>query len=505
MSHYSKPRVPARPARPGQAEPLDFGNLAVRIIEALARIAPREKSPRQPLVEIVSAQVAGVSFANIGEPGLQLLEDWARSGARVRVPTFMNPCGMDTARWRELGISDDFARKQRRIIAALEQMGVTSSLTCTPYDGYLRPERGRHLAWSESSAVSCANSLFGARTNREGGPSALAAAICGRTPMTGYHLDENRVPTHVIRVTCPVVNEADFGALGLFVGQQVGGGVPCFVPLKESPPGVWRDMENLKALAAAMAASGAVALFHVAGVTPEAEKMADTLKGELTKRMAGLPEIVVENLRNSFCFPSLLRRSPAGRDEGWTRKAAHSAEAAVSAAKAGRKLDAVAIGCPHASLDEVRKVADLLRGRKVKTRLWVTTSRRTRDLAAAKGLCNAIERAGGKVLADMCLLVAPLAELGIAAVATNSAKTAYYLCARPAMSVCFGALEMCIKSAIVGEWRGRADDGRRTTDATLRSSDGSLRSTSRGILVADTDNHRLQLFRVNGWSDSPVN
>ena len=196
---------------------------AMQMIVALAEVYEAAA-----LVPVASAQIAGVSYKNLGDAGLQFLEEWAAQGARVRVPAFMNPAGMDLERWREMGVSPVFAQQQQRVVEALTRMGIAPTCTCTPYLVGQVPAVGDHLAWSESSAVSYANSVLGARTNREGGPSALAAAITGRTPKYGLHLVENRVATHVINVSCPVLTEADYGALGYLVGRQVHDGVPRF-------------------------------------------------------------------------------------------------------------------------------------------------------------------------------------------------------------------------------------------------------------------------------------
>ncbi|HRU06593.1 MAG TPA: aconitase X, partial [Candidatus Brocadiia bacterium] len=170
---------------------------ALDIVCALARAAGADR-----LVEVASVQVAGVSYKNIGEAGLEFLEQWAAEGGRAQVPAWMNPCGADLAAWKELGYPREFISRQLRVVDALERLGVQSSLTCAPYHVAEPPAAGAHLAWSESSAVSVANSVFGARTNREGGPSALAAALCGRTPLSGYHLDAVRRATHRVRVRC---------------------------------------------------------------------------------------------------------------------------------------------------------------------------------------------------------------------------------------------------------------------------------------------------------------
>jgi len=388
----------------------DFGpgiKKAVEIVVALGKIYGA-----QELVPVRSVQVAGVSYKNLGDAGLEFLREWAGQGVQARVPTTLNPAGMDLARWRELGISEEFARQQMAVIEAFEAMGIIPSCSCTPYLTGNLPAFGQHIAWSESSAVSFANSVLGARTNREGGPSALAAAITGRTARYGLHLDENRRATHVIEVRCPVASEADFGALGYLVGRQVKNGVPYFKGLRD------REQGTLKALGAAMAASGAVALYHVEGVTPEARA------GGVVAAEA--EAVVVDSL-----------------DEGYT-----ALNSPVD------QIDLVSIGCPHASLVEIEEVARWLEGKRVRAKLWITTARETGERAQEKGLVERIEAAGGRVVADTCLVVAPIEELSLRSMATNSAKAAFYAPTHSGLEVRFGRLEQCLEAAVTGRWPG---------------------------------------------------
>ncbi len=161
---------------------------SMEILVALGNIYGAEK-----LIEVGSVQVAGVSYHNLGDAGLEFLNELAKDG-KVKVLTTLNPAGMDLENWQNLGIDPEFARKQNLVIEAFSKMGIIVSCTCTPYLIGNLPRYGEHVAWSESSAVTFANSVIGAKTNREGGPSALAAAFVGKTPCYGLHLDENRVP-----------------------------------------------------------------------------------------------------------------------------------------------------------------------------------------------------------------------------------------------------------------------------------------------------------------------
>ena len=379
------------------------------------------------LVPIASAHISGVSYKNLGQAGLEFLHRWAEEGARARVDAWLNPMGMEAARWRELGFPADFAEPQLAVVEAFRRMGVTPTLSCTPYllPGHV-PLRGQHLAWAESSAVVFANSVLGARTNREGGPSALAAAIVGRTASYGYHLEENRRATHVVEVHCPLHDLADFGALGQIVGQRVGDGVPYFAdlapwlpPLPQDITGGGEAVDRLKTLGAALAAYGTVALFHIAGYTPEGAETGEALL------RADAERIIVDSLEEAYAAmndASLL------------------------------EIDLVSIGCPHASLAEIAQVADFLRGRQLRTRLWVTTARQTREQAAAEGWVQLIEAAGGRVVADTCTVVAPLPLLGIRSLATNAAKTACYAPSHSGVRVRFGSLEHCLEAAVTGLW-----------------------------------------------------
>jgi predicted aconitase len=380
---------------------------AMEILVALGTIYGAED-----LVPVTSVQVAGVSFGNVGQAGLEFIEEWADQGARVVVPTTLNPAGMDLEAWQEMGVPEDFARPQLRLIEAYRTMGITTNCSCAPYLLGVNPQLGEHLAWSESSAVSYANSVLGARTNREGGPSALAAAITGRTANYGLHLDDNRQPELMVDVKCDVHSVADYGALGYLVGKSVGDSMPYLRLL----PGHKPRLEQLKALSAAMAASGAVALYHLEDVTVEARLG--------TVAIPDSPRITVESLEDGY-------RALDGT---------------------GRSVDLVWIGCPHASVEEMEQVADLLSGRTVAAELWITAARDIVELPQAMSLSDRLQAAGARLVADACLIGAPLGQMGFTSVATNSSKGAFYLRSLQDADVRFGSLAQCIEAAVTGSW-----------------------------------------------------
>ncbi len=358
------------------------GEVVERLFKLLVRLG--DIYGAEKMIPVGSVQVAGVSYKSIGDPGLEFLEDFASKGAKVKVLTFLNPAGMDMENWKELGFPEDFARNQIRIMDAFRQMGIVVTATCTPYLAGNLPRYREHIAWSESSAVSFSNSVIGARTNREGGPSALAAAICGVTPDYGLHLDENRQPDVVIKVDAELGYSSDYGALGYHVGKLVKNKKPFFKGLGNP------NTDRLKALGAAMAASGAVALYHAEGLTPEAA-VADT-KGLETI------EVGKEELKNTY-----------------------------EKLSTGEMPDIVILGCPHASLREIGMLAERLEGKTLKRPVWICTSRVMKEAAVRMGYEEKIEKAGGKIVADTCMVVSPIEEMGYGTTGVNSGKAANYL------------------------------------------------------------------------------
>jgi len=365
---------------------------SMEILVALGKIYGAGK-----MIPITSSQVSGVSFKTIGEAGLEYLEDLAAKGAKVKVPTFLNPAGMDREQWKEMRIPEDFARKQIAVLDAYAKMGIMKTCTCAPYFIGIRPKRGEHVAWAESSAVAFANSVLGARTNREGGPSALAAAICGVTPYYGLHKDAERVAKLVVDVSgCELRGVADFGALGWAVGKMAKDKYPAFIGIKSA------NEPQLKVLGASMAATGSVPLFFVEKITPE-WNVAD-----------GAERVVF------------------GKDD--LKKARKEIDS-------GQKPQLVTIGCPHASIGEIKQVAEMVAKRKPTCEFWVCTARKIKEEADKLGYGRAIESAGGRIVADTCMVVCPLERMGYTITGTDSGKAAVYLPNLCKQMVAFGDLE----------------------------------------------------------------
>ncbi|HTX44493.1 MAG TPA: aconitase X catalytic domain-containing protein, partial [Methanocella sp.] len=333
------------------------------------------------------------------------------------IPAALNPMGMDRDAWQGMRIDAHFAQKQEEIIKAYERLGIKAECTCTPY--YLeRPKFGDHLAWSESSAVCYANSVLGARTNREGGPSALAAALIGKTANYGLHIRENRYPTVTIKVKEPI-HGAEYGALGYVVGPKVGDGIPIFT-LKSTP-----TEDELKHLGAALAASGAVALFHVLGVTPEQYILP--------------PERIDVDSRDI--------------EDGWAYPTRYflpknSIDVDVDAVKAlmekHEEPDIIALGCPHASKEELEEILRDLKGRNVKKEVWVCTGRSLGEKNQA--LIDRLRSHGIKVLYDTCMVVSPAAN-HFKRMMVNSGKALKYTPSMCGVDAVIGTTEECIEEA----------------------------------------------------------
>lgn len=346
-------------------------------------VAVGEASDAERLVEIKSAHVSGVSYDNIGDAGLEWLESLR---GRVRVPTTVNPAGMDLRRWKEMGIDEDFYEKQMRVLRVFERLGMKVALTCTPY--YLsRPKLGDHIAWAESSAIVYANSLIGARTNRECGPCAIAAAITGRTPYYGLHIKENRAPTVTVEI------RGDLSAAGYVGGKELKDEIPYFIFDREV------SEYELKLFGAALAASGNTAIFHAEGITPEWRDF---------ERPSEKIEIVGE--LKMECEPDLI-----------------------------------AIGCPHVSGDELRLILKMLDGRSVKKEFWVFTSRKVSE--KNDEIVKRLESLGVKVFNDTCMVVSPATQR-FNCVMVNSGKALNYLPSMRGVDVAFGDLKSCIEEAV---------------------------------------------------------
>jgi predicted aconitase len=386
------------------------------------------------LGEIYGAKkMVRVSHSHFGHPlksetikaAVSYLEDLASRGGKFVVTTTTQALGVDPLLWKEIGISDELHNDGEAFRQSCAKMGALMCNTCTPYQVGHVPRLGEHIAWMESSAVIFSNSVLGARTNREGGPTAIAAALTGRVPMYGYHLDENRYGAFKVIVTAKINDPSDYGSLGYFIGEAAGDLTPVLVniPLTVS----W---DQLKSLGAAAAASGSVALYHAVGVTPEA-KFEEQAFGPGKPRDSNIIEFSTKEL-----LQVRERLSKAKSD----------------------KIDWVIFGCPHASINEIKEIAGLLSGQTVRSSvdLRVYTSVPLKTYADRSGFTQVIEKAGGKIICESCPVSEPkknLRSTRCKVAATNSAKLAHYIPGDWDVTTWFGSAKRCVDAAISGVWR----------------------------------------------------
>ncbi|MEM3577778.1 MAG: aconitase X catalytic domain-containing protein [Candidatus Bathyarchaeia archaeon] len=352
------------------------------------------------LIPISSAHVSGVSYKTLGDAPSEFLKVLAESNAKAKVKATTNPHSIDKKHILAK-ISEEKVQKQLAITKNFEKMGFKNTLTCTPY--YLeKPKRNTHMAWSESSAVVYTNSILKAWTNREGGPSALAAAIIGKTPNYGIHRTEERKSKVLVTLNMKLKDETDFGALGIFLGEILEDKIPAIKGLEGA------SKDNLKQLGAALASTGMVNMFNFYNE--------NRLKEKLEKISIGKSEL--------------------------TKKKQKLTTAST------KKPDLVFIGCPHCSLNEIKCIANLIGNRKIRSDLefWVCTSQHIKEKAGKHA--TIIEMRGGHIITDTCAVVTWTEKLGIKTIMTNSAKTAHYAPTLNKADVTLAPLEKCIKTAL---------------------------------------------------------
>jgi len=371
------------------------------------------------MLDITRAHIDATIY--VGDAGLEFAERLASLGGRVAVPSTLNVSGLDEHHWKEWSVPADWAEKAYRQMVAYRKMGTIPIWTCAPYQTEHAPKLGEQIAWGESNAIVFANSVLGARTERYPDYLDIAAAIAGRVPAVGLHLEENRGGQLVLDLKSipeSIATRDDFyPVLGHFLGKVAGERIPVLAHLEARP-----SADQLKALGAAASSSGSVALFHIVGVTPEAPTLEAALHGRP-------PEEIVE---------VDLADLKAARRELQTAT--------------GEELDLVVLGSPHFSFEEMKRLSPLLEGheRHPKVTFLVTTSRIMRDLAASAGLLRTLEAFGGRVTVDTCILATPMLPKTVRRLMTNSGKYALYSPGLLGVEVAYGSLEDCVSSAVAG-------------------------------------------------------
>lgn len=330
--------------------------------------------------------------------------------------------GLDPEHAALQGIPPEVVKVYRQGEAYTAKLGVQPLNTCAPYTVGNVPRKGEHCAWMESSAVIYINSVLGARSNAEGRESTGAAMLTGKIPYWGYHLDANRLGTHLVELEVDVESTADWGLLGYYVGEMVQDRVPVLAGVRHVP-----DLARLKHFGAAAASSGGVEMYHLAGITPEAA-----------------------TLEAAFGRNRPLERFRFGRAE---RRLAYEQ---VNATAKNANVDFVMLGCPHYTLEQIGETCRLLEGKRVheNTSLWIFTPRATKQLADQKGYTRIITDAGGHLMSDTCSALGRVLPKGTKVAAVDSAKQAHYLPAIMGVQCWFGSTADCINAALSGRWSG---------------------------------------------------
>lgn len=388
----------------------DRGEAPKIAMEVLMRLATSFGA--EEFVPVSSVQCMA-HYGSLHDAGLEWLEKLAALGGKCCVPATQDPASIPFANWKEMGFDDRYAEKQKRLAQAISDLGEVLTWSCTPYAVGQVPRFAQNIAWAESSAVSFANSVLGARTNRTPAGMAICAAITGRIPKERLYLDENRVATIKINIDAGELSDLDYNTIGIMLGKYAGTRIPAFTGIPNTATN-----DNLKYLGAAAASSGSVALYHILGVTPEAL------------------------VADPFCG-----RKPV-EEVTWTRKDITAAEEALTTKNAG-EVELAVVGCPHYSISEIMKLAKLVAGKKIKKgkEFWVYTPFETENLAKRMGLIKTLEEAGVTILASSCLVISPFPR-SYKTLITDSGKFASYLPSEHHIELVYGSMEDCVKAVM---------------------------------------------------------
>ena len=392
------------------------GPCAAFAMRLLVRFA--EAVDARAFIDIEGAHVDGCLYH--GRASLDFAERMIDLGGKVRVPTTLNVGSVDLIHPELFRGTKEHAENGARLMRAHVELGCAPTFTCAPYQTLWRPRFGAQIAWGESNAIVFANSVIGARTNRYGDFIDLCCAMTGRAPAYGLHLTENRIARAIVEIAS-VPDDWDMEriavAVGHSIGRRCGGLIPAIVGL---PAAMSED--DLKALGAAAASSGAVALFHVMGVTPEAP--------DLESACGGLePQLRLQLTAEDLC------------------EAARS----LSSVADGAPLGAVSLGTPHFSIEEFARLMRLIDGARARIEIFVNCSRVTLEELRRRGWEEPLRAARVTLVADTCVYVSALMRPDVGTIMTNSGKCAYYAPGNLGVDVAYGSLAECVASARAGK------------------------------------------------------
>jgi predicted aconitase len=391
----------------------EAARFAMRLLVRFAEAVGAER-----FIDIEAAHIDGCLY--LGEVSLDFVDHLIRLGGRVRVPTTLNVGSVDLIHPELFRGEEQIGHAGARLMKAHEELGCVPTFTCAPYQTLFRPRFGAQIAWAESNAIVFANSVLGARTNRYGDFIDLCCALTGRAPCYGLHLSENRRARVLVEVLDKPKDWDEAGttcvAVGHVIGQRCGDRVPAIVGLPDDT-----TEDDLKALGAVAASSGAVAMFHAIGITPEAPTLEAAFQGHPPEESIRL---TADELRR------VVRQ--------------------LSTVPEGTPLAAVSLGTPHFSLDEFARLMPLLDGTRPAIGIYINTNRYVLEALEAKGWQDQLRASGITLVIDTCTYVTAIMRDLSGAVMTNSGKWAYYAPGNLGIDVAFGSLADCIASARAG-------------------------------------------------------
>ena len=377
----------------------------------------------EELMDISAAHIDSTVY--MGVATMEFAERLASYGAKVAVPSTLNVSGVDEHGWKSWNVPPQHAQNAYRQMVAYESMGCIPTWTCAPYQTEHRPVFGQQIAAGESNAIAFFNSVIGARTERYPDLLDICCAITGRVPKVGLHLTENRKGDTLLRLAEDIpdklmASDVFYPIVGNILGKHAGQEIPVLSGLNFSP-----SEDQLKAMCAAVATSGGVALFHIVGVTPEAPTLSDAFQGSIPN------ESTVISLRD------ILRTY----DE-------------FSTLNNGDNIDLILLGSPHFSVNEFRQLSSLCENKVAhpSTKMLVTCSRVIRDIVYATDMKPILDNFGVQITVDTCPLTTPMLSTDRKQIMTNSAKYALYSPGLLNADVAFGSLLDCVRSAEAGKF-----------------------------------------------------
>lgn len=386
--------------------------MAMRIVADTGRLLGADR-----LIAVESAHIDGCLYH--GDSGVLFAEKLVELGGRVSVPSTLNVGALDLMHPKRVRLDDGRRDMALRLMRAYEALGCKPTWTCSPYQAGHRPPAGVDVAWGESNAVAFCNSVLGARTNRYGDFLDIACAIVGRAPRYGLHLPENRRARVLVdagQLSAKLRGlDAFWPVLGAWIGREAGSQIVAIDGLQS-----FATEDRMKALGAAAASFGAVGLFHIIGVTPEARTMSDAFGGAAPQQTVRLTPDMVRTARSWLSTTS------------------------------GDTVEAIAVGSPHLSFQEMVKISELLAGRRVQLPFFAHTGRHVLKQLEADGKLAELQAAGVTIVADTCIVVTPILPAKVGVLLTNSGKFANYAPGNTGWSVVYGSLSECVETAVRG-------------------------------------------------------